>query len=80
MLTVLTNPQSSTPVTDLRHRTPVPDSRDGPHKVGPRYTYQGVGQSSDIGIMDLDVGDQHQTSLEEGEIRRRRSEQLYWAT
>ena len=67
-------------MTDLRHRTPVPDSRDGRRKVGPRYTYHGVGQSSDIGIMDLDVGDRHQTSPEEGEIGRQRSEQLYWAT
>ena len=67
-------------MTDLIHRTPVPDSKDGPRKVGPRYAYQGVGQSSDIGTMDLNVGDRHQTSLEEGEIGRRRSERLYWAT
>jgi len=64
--------------TDLRHRTPVPDSKDGSCKVDPRYTYQGVGQSSNIGTIDIDVGDRHQTPPEEGEIRRRRSEQLYW--
>jgi len=80
MKNVPTSPRSWTLVTDLKHRTPVPDSKDGPRRVGPRYTYQGVGQSSDIGIMDLDVGDRHQTSPEEREIRRRRSEQLYWAT
>ena len=67
-------------MSDLKHRTPGFDSRNGPRKVGPRYTYQGVGQSSDIGSMDLDVGDGHQTLPEEGEIERRRSEQLYWAT
>ena len=67
-------------MTDLRHRTSVPDSKDGPRKVGLRYTYQGVGHSSDIGTIDLDVGDRHQTSPEEGEIERRLSEQLYWAT
>jgi len=72
--------RSSIPVTDLGHRTPVPDSKDGSCKVGPRYTYQGVGQSSDIGTIDLDVGDRHQTSPEEGEIGRQGSEQLYWAT
>jgi len=67
---VPTSPRLSTPVTDLRHRTPVPDGKDGPRKVGPRYTYQGVGQSSDIGNMDPDIGDRHQTSPEEGEIGR----------
>ena len=67
-------------MTDLRHRTPVLDSNDGPRKVGPRYTYQGVGQSSDIGTINIDVGDQDQTLSEEGVIGHRRSEQLYWAT
>jgi len=80
LIIVPTSPRSSTPLTDLIHRTPVPDSRDGPRKVGPRYTYQGVGQSSNIDIMNLDIGDRHQTSLEEGEIGHRRSEQLYWVT
>ena len=65
-----TNPRSSNSVTDLRHRTPMPDSKDGPRKVGPRYTYQGVGQSSDFRTIDLDVGNRHQTSPEEGEIVR----------
>ena len=67
-------------MTDLRHRTLVSESKDKPHKVGPRYTYQGVGQSSGIGTIDFDVGDRHQTSPKEGEIERRLSEQLYWAT
>jgi len=58
----------------LGHRAPVPDSKDGPRKVDPRYTYQGVGQFLDIGTIDLNVGDRHQTSPEEGEIGRRRSE------
>ena len=66
-------------MTVLRHRTPMPNSKDRPRKVGPRYTCQDVGQSSDIGTIDLNVGDRHQTSPEEGEIERRRSEQLYWA-
>ena len=74
LVIVPTSLRSLIPVTDLRHRTPVPDSKDGPHKVGHRYAYQGVGQSSDVGTTDLDVGDQHQTSPEEGEIGRRRSE------
>jgi len=77
---VPTSPRSSTPVTDLKHHILVPNSKDGPHKVGPRFTYQGVGQSSDIGTIDLDVGDRHQTLPQEGEIGRRRSKQLYWAT
>ena len=38
-----TSPRSSTPMTDLRHRTLVPDSKDGTRNVGPKYTYQGVG-------------------------------------
>jgi len=65
---------------DLKHRSLVPDSKDRSRKVGPRYTYQSVGQSLDIDTMDLDVGDRHQISPEEGEIGRRRSEQLYWTT
>ena len=77
---VPTSTRSSTPVTDLKHRTPVPVSGSGPRKVGPRRTYQGIGQSSDIGFIDIDVGDRDQTSPEEGEIGRRRSKQLYWAT
>ena len=79
-ISIPTSPRSSIPVTNLRHRTPVPDSKDGQRKVGPKYTYQGVVQSSDIGTINLDIGDRHQTSPEEGEIGCRQSEQLYWAT
>jgi len=71
---VPTSPRSSTPVTNFRHRTPVPGNGREPCKVGPRHTYQGIGQSSDIDTIDPDVGDRHQTSLTEGEIGRRRSE------
>jgi len=45
-----------------------------PRKGGPRHTYQEIGQSSDIGFVDPDVGDRHQTSPIEGEIGHRRSE------
>jgi len=68
--------QSSTPMIDLRHRTPMPDSKDEPRKVCPRYTYQGVGQSSDIGTIDIDVRDRHRTLPTEGEIGPRWSKQL----
>ena len=33
---VPTSPRSSTPVTDLKHHILVPNSKDGPHKVGPK--------------------------------------------
>ena len=69
-----TGPRSSTPLTDLRHRTPMPDSGRGPHKVGPKRTYQRIGQSSDIGTIDPDVGDRHRPSPTEGEIGHWRSE------
>ena len=59
---VPTSPRSSTPEADLRHRALVPDSGRGPRKVGPKRTYQGMGLSSDIGTMDINVGDRHQTS------------------
>jgi len=38
------------------------DSGRDPRKVGLRHTYQDIGQSSDIGTTNLDVGDRHQTS------------------
>ena len=69
-----TSPRSSIPVTDLRHRPLVPDSGSGPHKGGPRCIYQEIGQSSDIGTIDPDVGDRRQTSPTKGEIGHRRSE------
>jgi len=68
---VPTSPRSSIPEVDLRHRTLVPDSGSEPHKGGLGCTYERIGQSSNIGTIDPDVGDRHQTSAIEGEIRHR---------
>jgi len=68
---VPTSPRSLILEADLRHRTPVLDNGRGPRKGGPRRTYQEVGQSSDIGTIDPDVGDRHQTSLIGEEIGHR---------
>ena len=50
------------------------DSGSGPHKGALKRTYQAIGQSSDIGTKDPDVGDRYQTSLIEEDIGHRRSE------
>ena len=61
-------------MTNLRHRTPVPDTGRGSRKVGPRHTYQRIGQSSDISTTDPDVGNRYRPSPRQGEIRHRWSE------
>ena len=61
-------------MTDLRHRTPVPDGKGRPREVGLWYACQSDGQSSDIGTTNLDFEDRHRTSPTEGEIGHRRSE------
>ena len=44
------------------------------HVRGARRTYQEIGQSSDIGTIDPDVGDRHQNLPTEGEIEHQWSE------
>ena len=50
------------------------DSGSGPHKGALKRTYQAIGQSSDIGTKDPDVGDRHQNLPTEGEIEHQWSE------
>jgi len=60
-------------MTDLKHRTPVPDSGKGPSTMDPICTYQRIGESSNISTIDPDVGDRHRPSPTEGEIGHRQS-------
>jgi len=52
----------------------VSDSGSGSRKGGPDAPIRGLVSIRTIGPINPDVGDRHQTSPTEGEIRRRRSE------